>query len=105
MQKQMTNQEAIETLEIFRDDYTREDSAICQSIDISIDSLKHPTIEPEVRHGSWIEETEPDENGNVIAMCNQCYHTGEHGVNMKIPYCWYCGSRMDLTNTNVYEKE
>lgn len=65
-----------------------------------------PTLEAEpVRHGRWIEETEPDENGNVVAMCNQCYHTDEHGVNMKIPYCWYCGARMDLTNKNVYEKE
>jgi hypothetical protein len=55
-----------------------------------------PTIEAEpVRHGRWIEETEPDENGNVVTMCNQCYHTDEHGVNMKIPYCWYCGARMD----------
>lgn len=24
-----------------------------------------PTIEPEVRHGRWVEETEPDENGNA----------------------------------------
>lgn len=47
-----------------------------------------------VRHGKWIEETEPDENGNVITMCNQCYHTDEHCKNMKIPYCWYCGADM-----------
>ena len=61
---------------------------------------EQPTIEPEVRHGRWIEETEPDENGNVIALCNQCYHTDEHGVNMKIPYCWYCGARMTKVNDN-----
>ncbi len=54
-----------------------------------------PTIEPEVRRGRWIEETEPDENGNVISMCNQCYHTDEHGKNIIIRYCWYCGARMD----------
>lgn len=60
------------------------------------DLLCLPTIEAEpVKHGRWIEETEPDENGNVISMCNQCYHTDEHCKNIKIPYCWYCGARMD----------
>jgi hypothetical protein len=60
-----------------------------------------PTIEAEpVRRGRWIEETEPDENGNVTAMCNQCYHTDEHCKNIKILYCWYCGARMDATDTN-----
>ena len=54
-----------------------------------------PTVEARpVRHGRWIEETEPDENGNVISMCDQCYHTDEHCKNMKIPYCWYCGADM-----------
>ena len=54
-----------------------------------------PTIKLEARHGRWIEDTEPDENGNVIAMCNQCYHMDEHGKNIKIPYCWNCGAKMD----------
>lgn len=49
MQEQMTNQDAIETLEIFRNDYTREGSAMCRAIDIAIDALRQPTIEPEVR--------------------------------------------------------
>jgi hypothetical protein len=45
----MTKQSAIETLEIFRNDYTREGSAICRAIDIAIDALRQHTIEPEVR--------------------------------------------------------
>lgn len=60
-----------------------------------------PTIEPEVRRGRWIEETEPDENGNVTAMCNQCYHTDEHCKNIKIPYCWYCGADMREVKKNA----
>ena len=59
-----------------------------------------PTIKPEVRCGRWIEETEPDENGNVISMCNQCYHTDEHGMNIKIPYCLYCGALMEKGSDN-----
>lgn len=95
MPELMTKQDAIETLENFRNGYTREDSAICRAIDIAIGALRQPTIKPEVRHGRWIEETEPDENGNVISMCSRCCHTDEHGVNIKIPYCWYCGASMD----------
>ena len=49
MPEQMTKQFAIETLEIFRNDYTREGSAICRAIDIAIDALRQHTIEPEVR--------------------------------------------------------
>lgn len=49
MPEQMTKQDAIETLEIFMNDYTREDSAICRAIDIAIDALRQPTIEPGVR--------------------------------------------------------
>jgi Zn finger protein HypA/HybF involved in hydrogenase expression len=45
----MTKQSAIETLEIFRNDYTREGSAICRAIDIAIDALRQHTIDPEVR--------------------------------------------------------
>lgn len=33
MPESMTKQEAIETLEIFRNDYMREDSAICLGFD------------------------------------------------------------------------
>ena len=67
---------------------------------IAIDDA--PTIEAKpVRHGKWIEETEPDENGNVVSMCNQCYHTVEHCKNIKVRYCWYCGAYMMEMNEDV----
>lgn len=47
MAEQMNKQDAIEMLEIFRNDYTREGSAICRAIDIAIDALRQHTIEPE----------------------------------------------------------
>lgn len=50
MQEQMTKQDAIETLEIFRNDYTREGSAMCRAINIALDALRQPAIEP-VREG------------------------------------------------------
>lgn len=107
MQKQMTNQEAIETLEIFRDDYTREDSAICQAINIAIDVLKHPTIELEQRHGRWKCICEYEEFNEEMAdyLCEICGHVISRLKNQKPEFCEECGTRMDLIDTDVYEKE
>lgn len=94
MQKQMTKQDAIETLEIFRDDYTREDSAICQAIDIAIDALKQTTIAPEVRNGRWI-ALEGWFNKSIV-KCSVCGNTlNMDGVNAgrgDANYCPNCGS-------------
>lgn len=59
MPEQMTKQDAIETLEIFRNDYTREGSAMCRAIDIALDALRQPTIKPKLI-----------ERDNVIAYLN-----------------------------------
>ena len=40
MKEQMTKQDAIETLKIFRNDYIREDSAMCRAISIALDALR-----------------------------------------------------------------
>jgi hypothetical protein len=98
MQKQMTEQEAIETLELFRDDYTREDSAICQAIDIAIDALKQTTIEPEVRHGRWIWF---ESEGTFIHL-RKCSECGDIKAQAETNFCPNCGARMDLIETDVY---
>jgi len=76
----MTKQSSIETLEIFRNDYTREGSAICRAIDIAIDALRHPTIEP--KRGERM-ETEPDEDDRKIGIefsikCSRCHDENSH---------------------------
>lgn len=48
MPEAMTTQDAIETLEIFRNDYTREGSDLCRAIDIAIDELRQHTTSLEL---------------------------------------------------------
>jgi hypothetical protein len=95
MPEQMTKQDAIETLEIFRNDYTREDSAICRAIDIAIDALRQPTIEPEVRHGHWVfrEEATPEYlPWDMWCSCCGGYHDSD---DYNDRYCSICGAKMD----------
>lgn len=70
-----------------------------------------PTIEPEVRHGRWVEVsnrvTYPIES-DVVVKCNTCVH---HEVTSRfkldiLRYCTYCGAKMDLrTPTEVQLEE
>lgn len=55
-----------------------------------------PTIEAEpVRHGKWIPVGEPDDNDNVHAQCSVCGHGDTYSKGLKVPYCWFCGAKMD----------
>jgi hypothetical protein len=76
-----------------------------------------PTIEPEVRHGRWLntDETVWDakeidgkqklEISIVAARCSVCERWAEHVNNfspyMKYNFCPHCGARMDATDTNA----
>ena len=86
--RQMT----IETLENFRNDYTREDSAICRAINIAIDALRQPTIESEVHHGRWIKK------GSDVFECSECGESTYLICSEKecsYGYCPHCGAQMD----------
>jgi hypothetical protein len=97
MPEQMTKQDAIETLEIFRNDYTREDSAICRAINIAIDALRQHTIEPEVRHGRW--ENIPGMNNTVF--CSECGAAADKYLAKRYKGCPFCLCVMSATGTNV----
>lgn len=69
-----------------------------------------PTIEPEVRHGRWV-ETEPDEDDRKIGIefsikCSRCHNENSHldfneiheitgKTFWKSRFCPNCGARMD----------
>ena len=55
-----------------------------------------PTIEPEVRHGRWIQRR----NGEYY--CTKCGH--EERFIFQKNYCPTCGAHMDATNMNVDDK-
>lgn len=59
-----------------------------------IDSM--PTIEAEpIRHGHWIEEGLVDGNQNRYCRCSECGKCDTQAISQKVPYCWWCGARMD----------
>lgn len=98
MSEQMTKQDAIETLEIFRNDYIREDSAICRAINIAIDALRQSTVGQEVRHGRWIlcenQHGVDNDNNNYAYFCSQCHYQDVHSKYAKVNFCWNCGADM-----------
>lgn len=98
MSEQMTNEDAIETLEIFRNDYIREDSAICRAIDIAIDALRQPTIGQRVLNGRWIlcedQNGVDNDNNNYAYFCSQCHYQDVHSRYAKVNFCWNCGANM-----------
>lgn len=68
---------------------------------LSLDELKSeidemPTAEP-VKHGQWYDEP------NYLGTCTTMYFCSECGSASyrEDPYCWHCGSKMDVSDTNV----
>ena len=50
----------------------------------------------QVVHGKWEKISEPDEDGNVWYRCPICLHNDKQSPGIEVPYCWYCGAKMDL---------
>ena len=47
----------------------------------------------EVKHGQWIYIR--DEGTNAVYECSECQHFNIHAKSLKVPYCWFCGAKMD----------
>ena len=51
------------------------------------------------KHGRWMlyENQSQDDvnNGNYLFVCSNCNHSDIHARTVDVPYCWYCGARMD----------
>lgn len=97
MPEQMTKQDAIETLEIFRNDYTREGSAMCRAIGIALDALRQPTIEPEVRRGKGCKFCKG--RSYTKKPLTVITRTMKH-VEVVLEYCPACGRKMDGGSKN-----
>lgn len=112
MPEQMTKQDAIEYL-LYMKHNVQAKSPMDIALDTAIESLKQPTIEPEVRHGRWMNTNETVWDAKEIdgkqqldisivsAKCSVCGRWAEQ-VNsfppyMKYNFCPICGARMDAT--------
>lgn len=49
-----------------------------------------------VIHARWVDWGVRDDNGNGEYTCSYCDHIDEHPPGRRIPYCWYCGAKMDM---------
>lgn len=50
-----------------------------------------------VQYGRWILISDnPDKYNNNVYICSNCRATEKHNINVNVPYCWRCGSKMDL---------
>ena len=55
-----------------------------------------PTVEAEpVKHGHWIDEGLVDGNQNRYCRCSECGKGDTQAISQRVPYCWWCGARMD----------
>lgn len=54
-----------------------------------------PTIDAvPVRHGKW-KLIRMEDNGDGFYTCSNCDRGDIHSPLVNVPYCWYCGARMD----------
>ena len=61
-----------------------------------------PTVSPdEVRGvGTWLRKEKVrhnlDGDGDYRYECSACGHSDEHNENVHVPFCWYCGAKMEV---------
>lgn len=48
-----------------------------------------------VVHAKWCKIDDWDDNDNALFECTNCHHGDVHARSVAVPYCWYCGAKMD----------
>lgn len=48
-----------------------------------------------IKHGHWIDEGLVDGNQNRYCRCSECGKSDTQAISQRVPYCWWCGARMD----------
>lgn len=97
MPELMTKQDAIKYLLYMKHDVQAK-SPMDIALDTAIESLKQPTIEPEVRHGRWICCGTNLAYDYSYIRCSHCNHEIKkynYSTETFPKYCEECGYRMD----------
>lgn len=66
----------------------------CGKTSCAIWTVKSEDVAPVV-HAHWIDWGIRDDDGNGEYTCSRCDHSDTHSPNIRVPYCWYCGAKMD----------
>ena len=60
---------------------------------VAVDSAERKT-------GKWHlsdeQRREDTRNGNYLYFCSNCLHSDLHTKSVKVPYCWFCGAKMEV---------
>lgn len=59
-----------------------------------VNSVPKEDVVPVV-HAYWIDWGIRDNDKNGEYTCSRCGHNDKHSPNIRVPYCWYCGAKMD----------
>lgn len=67
----------------------------------TVEMLKSlPSITPQSKTGHWIlaanQSKEDVLNDNYRFICSECKCSDIHAKSTKVPYCWKCGSKMEV---------
>lgn len=76
----------------------RDDQGMILSRDDVLDTIDTaPTIDPESLRpkAHWIYDGRIDEDGNLVCWCSRCEHGDRHSPGITVPYCWFCGAKME----------
>lgn len=59
-----------------------------------------PSAEPERKTGRWIlhenQRQEDVNNGNYLYICSECGKSDIHAKTQEVPFCWWCGAKMEV---------
>ena len=55
--------------------------------------------------GYWTKVHGPDGAGNIVCECSNCHNCDEFALNVEVPFCWHCGTKMGgvVDTDNVIE--
>ena len=78
-------------------DFAIEGDSWCKGEIFVVNILEIPAADvAPVIHAHWRDlQEKPDEYGNHLYECSHCMMGDFHDPKTIVPYCWYCGARMD----------
>ena len=75
-----------------------DNKAIIKEIHKVYDKLNDlPTVAIPNKVGHWIPMGLVDYNDNRNYKCSECHHSDIHAKDQVVPFCWYCGAKMGVS--------
>lgn len=81
-------------------DHFHDEDSQTNMTDVSLGAIRNfvrnfPPVTLKQKIGHWIPMGLVDANGNRNYECSECHHGDTHAKTQIVPYCWYCGAKME----------